>query len=503
MAFKYTPSPTGLALHNCAKYLKMLCGPYGSGKSCACAMDVFMTAAAQTPAPDGVRYCRVGVVRSSYPELQSATRRSLLEVLPGECGTIVSTGSPMRGLYRIPLPDNTILQLELELWALLSEDDGEKIKSANWSFAWVNEATGCAPAIYTAITSRIGRFPPQDMGGTTWAGVIMDFNQPVPGTWLDDFIKNPQPNWAVFLQPPAAFKKEDDQGNTIYEINPNAENLRNLGAYEEGDPPDFTPEQKGMRYYRNQIEALVRTGRYDIIDNQYCLIDVPIIDGKPVYSNFSKSRHVAPRVLAPAVLREIIVALDQSGVHPAAVILQEQDSGQWGVLDELYMDGEGFEVFLQSGLIPLLRNKYPNNPVYVVIDPSNQRDSWQGITPKERLAEYGLNAVTEISNSPKARIQCVEHMLNLYAGGLLVSPACEMLIRGFVSEYRYRKVRAVGTVGAIYTAQPDKNEYSHVQDALGYAALFIQKGLAKDSNVDYRKMSDTVQRHRQKLMRVV
>lgn len=502
MAFSYQPSPTGLALHNCAKFLKMLCGPYGSGKSCACAMDVFMTAAAQAPASDGVRYSRVGVCRSSYPELQSATRRSLLEVLPGECGTIVSTGSPMRGFYRIPLPDGTIMQLELELWALLSEDDGEKIKSANWSFAWLNEATGCAPAIYTAITSRIGRFPPQDMGGTTWAGVVMDFNQPVPGTWLDDFIKNPQPNWAVFTQPPAAFKKEDDQGNTIYEINPDAENLRNLGAFEEGDPPDFTAEQKGMRYYRNQIEALVRTGRHDIILNQYCLLPIPIVDGKPVYSDFDRARHVAKHEIVPVPFNPIILGMDQSGIHPAAVILQEQQ-GRWCVIDELYISGDGLEVFINSGLIPLLRSKYANNPVYCVIDPSNQRDSWQGITPKERLAEYGLKAVTEISNSPKARIQCVEHMLNLYNGGLLISPVCEMLIRGFESEYRYRRVKATGSVGAIYTAQPDKNEYSHCQDALGYSCLFIMKGMINDTYDAYKKVSDKVKYSRQKLARIV
>ena len=501
MAFSYIPSPTALAFHNSSKYLKLLMGPYGSGKSCACAMDVFMTAAAQAPAKDGVRYSRVGVVRSSYPELQSATRRSLMEVLPSECGTIVSTGSPMRGLYNIPLPDGTRIQLELELWALQTEDDAEKVKSANWSSCWINEATGCAAAVYTAVLSRIGRFPPNDMGGCSWAGVMMDFNRPPIGSWLDDFIINPQDNWDVFIQPPAAFKKEDEQGNTVYEINPDAENLRNLGAFEDTDSPDFTETEKGMRFYRNQIEALVKTGREDIVQNQYCLLAVAIIDGKPVYPNFNRANHVAKHELQPHPLNEIIVAMDQSGIHPAAVVVQEQN-GRWCVLDELYMANEGLELFLQGGLIPLLRTKYANNPVYVVIDPSNQRDSWQGITPKERLAEYGLQAVTEISNSPKIRIQCVEHMLNLYGGGLLISPVCEMLIRGFESEYRYRRLRAVGSVGAMYTPQPEKNEYSHLQDAVGYACLFINKGLVQADN-DFKQVSDAVMRHRQKLARIV
>lgn len=29
--FNYVPSPTGMLLHNCDKYLKMIVGPYGSG----------------------------------------------------------------------------------------------------------------------------------------------------------------------------------------------------------------------------------------------------------------------------------------------------------------------------------------------------------------------------------------------------------------------------------------------------------------------------------------
>lgn len=502
MAFNYIPSPTGLKFHNSTKFLKLLVGPFGSGKSCALACEALFTAAAQAPASDGIRYSRIGIIRSSYPELVSATRRSFMEVLPSECGTIVSTGSPMRGLYNIPLPDGTRIQLELELWAIQTEDDNEKIKSANWTFACVNEATGCHPTVIPAIMSRVGRFPPEDMGGVTWSGILMDTNQPAPGSWLDDFIENPRDNWGVFIQPPAAFKGEDEQGNTVYTINPDAENLRNLGSFEPDDSKDFTPEQKGMRYYRNQIDALVKLGRLDIVDNQYCMLRVPVIDGKPVYPSFSKVRHVAKCELQPRPVRSIIVAMDQSGIHPAAVILQEQDDGRWGVLDELYMEDEGFEIFLNAGLIPLLRQKYPSNPVYVVIDPSNQRDSWQGITPKERLKEYGLEAVTEISNSPKVRIQCVDHMLNLYSGGLLVSPTCEMLIRGFESEYRYRRVRAAGSVGAVYTPQPEKNEYSHCQDALGYAALFIQKGVQKD-NSDFKAVSDVVQKHRQKLMRVV
>lgn len=473
--FPYVASPTGLQFHDCDKFIKMICGPYGSGKSCCCAMDVLYNACAQTPAPDGVRYSRVGVIRSTYPELISMTRKSLMEVLPAECGSITSAGAPLRGQYLIPLPDGTTVNLELHLLALATADDCPKVLSANWTFCWINEATGIAPEVFSAITTRIGRYPPAAQGGVRWGGVLMDFNQPARGSWLDDYCKHPEENWSVFFQPPAAFMQEVD-GKREYVVNDAAENLWNLGAREEGDPDDFPAVERGKRYYRNQIQALLKQGREDVVMNMYCMLDVPIIEGKPVYSSFSRDRHVAQDPIEPRPFIDAIVGMDQSGIHPAACVLQNID-GKWCVLDEIYANGEGFETFLHAMLIPLLRTRYSTCRIIAAIDPSNQRDSWQAVTPRQRLEEIGIETVTEYSNAPKSRIQNVERLLNLEYGGLLLSPTCEMLIRGFIHEYRYRRLRASGTLGAaVYTPTPEKNDVSHIHDALQYAALFIAQG---------------------------
>lgn len=473
--FRYIMSPTGKLFHESDKFVKMICGPYGSGKSCCCAIDVLTYACCQAPAPDGVRYSRIGIIRSTYPELTSMTRKSLMEVLPPECGAITGAVAPLRGVYIIPLQDGTTVNMELNLFALKTADDCSKILSANWTFAWINEATGCAPEVFSAVMTRIGRYPSQDMGGVSWGGILMDFNQPEPGSWLDTYMDNPEPNWGVFIQPPAAFKHEDEHGKPYFVVNDNAENLRNLGSKEEGDPDDFPAEERGKRYYRNQINALLKNGRVDIVENQYCMLKTPVVDGKPVYTNFSHSRHVATEPLTPTMFQEILLGIDQSGVHPAAVVLQNQ-YGKWCILDEMYAENEGLENFIYGILVPLLRTKYATNPVIAAIDPSNQRDSWQAITPKERLAEVGITACTEITNSPKLRIQTVEHMLNLDTGGILITPECELLIRGFQSEYRYRRLRAAGSMGAAYTPQPEKNDASHIHDALQYAALLIHQG---------------------------
>lgn len=312
----------------------------------------------------------------------------------------------------------------------------------------------------------------------------MDFNMPDRASWLYPYLSNPPSNWLLAKQPPAAFTREDERGNRYYECNPDAENLVNLGSREEGDPTEFASAEdeqkylraKGMRYYRNQIEALVRNGREDKVRNLYCMEDVPLVEGKPVYSGFSFARHVAASDISPVQLREVLVGMDQSGIHPAAVVLQYQQ-GKWAILDELYGEGEGLENFLYGMLVPLLRERYSTNPIIAAIDPSNTRDSWTATSPRERLEELGITAVTEISNNPKLRIQNVEHMLNLEVGGLLVSPRCELLIRGFQSEYRYRRLRASGTIGAAYTPSPEKNDSSHVHDALQYAALLINQGV--------------------------
>lgn len=507
--FNYIPSPTCKSFHESDKFVKMLLGPYGSGKSCACAVDVLSYACAQAPAPDGVRYTRVGVIRSSYPELQSTTRKSLMEVLPSDCGFINASGAPLRGVYVIPLPDGTTVNLELNLFSIESPDACSKILSANWTFAWINEATGICNEGFAAVMSRIGRFPSQNQGGVSWGGIIMDFNPPEYGSWLDTYVKNPEPNWAVFRQPPAAIQVEDADGKKTYEVNDNAENLRNLGSKEEGDPETFSTDaereaylqERGKRYYKNQISTLLKTGREDIVQNQYCMMDVPIIDGKPVYTNFNRTRHVANNTIEPIMFVDVIVGMDQSGIHPAAVVLQNQN-GRWCVLDELYAENEGFENFLYGMLTPLLRSKYATNPVIAAIDPSNQRDAWQAITPKQRLEDAGIPAVTEISNSPKVRIQAVEHILNLEVGGLLVSPTCEHLIRGFVSDYRYRRLRASGSFGAAYTPQPEKNDYSHYHDALQYAVLLVQQGVQSNDN-DVNNLANRLSEKRRLLRSVV
>lgn len=523
--FNYVPSPTGIKFHESDAVVKLVVGPFGSGKTCMIMNDALFYCLSQAPAPDGVRYSCIGVVRGTYPELVSTTRPSIEEVFPAQFGSIRMGGSPLRGTYRFPVGDGpydyvaegrawqpgdgTWVQADFVLQALQSAQDTDKIRSANWSFAIINEATSVDYEVVAAVLGRIGRFPSQDMGGCSYAGLLIDSNQPPPGHFLLDMMAHPEPNWLVLKQPPAAFKQVSSEGDVHYELNTGAENLRNLGAKRKPDDFDTWSKdkqeeflrQKGLDYYGNQIKAWELEGRQDKIDSLFCMLDVPMRDGKPVFPLFNMDLHVARAELAPVPYHTTIIGYDTSGVHPACVFMQEQN-GKWMVTDEIYGDGLGMEAFLEQALLPLIASRYANCDIVVSCDPANARDSYTGLSPAEHLRARGLNVVMPATNSPKTRVNAVDNLLNKNVGGLLISPQCAVLIRAMQGGYRYRRLRVTGTYENIYDAKPEKNSYSHIADALQYACLYIVREHV-ENDADGAEIKKTLGQRRAVLRRVM
>lgn len=525
--FRYIPSKTGLTFHESDARIKIIFGPFGSGKTCMLMNDAKFYALSQNPAPNGVRYTKIGVIRGTYPELISTTRNSILEVFPAQFGTVNQGGSPIQGIYRFPVGDGsydwvyrgevwrpntgmgTIAQVEFVLQALATPADAEKIKSANWSFAIINEATSTCYEVLSMALGRVGRYPSEAMGGCSYAGLLIDTNQPPNGHFLLNMKNNPAPTWDIFEQPPAAFKIEDSLGNITYEVNPDAENLRNLGAKRKPDDfAEWSKEQqeqflveKGMDYYRDQIAAWKLEGRTDKIDSLFCMMDVPLKDGKPVWPEFRYDQHVAKQPLEPLPHTPVVVGYDTSGIHPGVVIIQMQQ-GKWVVLDELYGEDMGMEAFVEQALVPLLAERYPTCPVTVSCDPANARDSFTGVAPSEHLKRYGFNVMMPKVNDPKTRIRAVDQLLNKTIGGLVVSPHCRMTIEAFQGGYRYRRLRVIGSMSAAYDPKPEKNKFSHIADALQYSIMYI---LREEPDTDYRSigLSKALSRRRRVLRRVV
>lgn len=469
VAFQYSLTPTNVKFHNSTARVRGLKGPYGSGKTTAMVQELLHIAARQEPAADNVRYTHFGIIRATYPLLLTTARRSLMEVFPDSCGYITKT-APLEGLYKIPLPDGTMAHIELTLLSVDDEEAVKKLNSTNWTAAWISEPTEVPLAVFTRALGRTGRFPTGAKGRVSESGIIMEYNPPPEGHWLEMYEASPPEGHEYLMQPPAAFKIKRDDGTVEYRVNLNAENLQNL----EGGP----------EYYRKQIIAELAAGNDDTVDHQFCLLPTHIRTGKPVFGSFREDFHVAKEPLRVIANQPVIVGFDTSGNHPSVAFFQYQN-GMWCIIDELYGDGIPQLQFFEDALIPLCRNEYGDTSLLFVCDPSNTRDAWHMVSPVQRLLDAGFEAIVAPSNKPAIRISAVEELLNKRSGGLLISPTCDLTIRAFEGGYKYKASKIKGTMGRYFEAEPDKKSiYSHIADAVQYGVLHILYG--ENAN----KMSD-------------
>lgn len=450
-------------------YVRAVKGPFGSGKSVGIVEELLYCAMRQEPV-NKVRYTRFGVVRESYTALRTTTRDTLVTWLPAGMGYINSS-IPMVGTYQVPIKDGTTCHIEFYLISVDDEKSMDKLRSTNFTYIWLNEATEMPDNIISVAASRVGRYPSGPYGACTNEGILMDYNNPPKGHWLrNTFGPNKPDNYKEYIQPPAAFKlsDEENEGRTkpSYRLNPEADNLENLPK----------------AYYSDQIKSLMLNNRFDLIDLLYCLEEGTAKIGKSVWDNFDPKAHVLPNICKPYLDRMVLVGLDTSGLHPCAVFGQNVEMN-WIIQNELLGDGVGFEDYVFGALKPFLLENYPGCKVLVSCDPANARDSGKGIRPTEILTSAGFEAQVAVTNKPSRRIAAVARLLNMRAGGLLISPNCEVLIEALSGGYAYQKLNTQGSDKAMYSTTPVKNVYSHYADAVQYMALKIL-GVSGNSDPD-------------------
>jgi len=162
------------------------------------------------------------------------------------------------------------------------------------------------------------------------------------------------------------------------------------------------------------------------------------------------------------------------GLYPACVVTQVLPNGVFQVYDELVSDDvTDIERFTRERLLPLLNSKYRFFSYIVIGDPAGQARSQldSSRTCFTTLRSYGIKSYPAYSNSIHVRIQAVNNYLTRTIKGepaFKISPDCKVLIKALTSKYCFRKLRLSGER---YTELPDKNEFSHVADALTYACM--------------------------------
>ena len=437
-------------------FVRGLIGPFGSGKSSACVMEVVQRGLAQRPSTeDGVRRSRWGVIRNTAKQLEDTTERTFLQWLPP---TQFGNWVPSKHNYTITAlrgeGDAKNAEIEVLFRALDRPDQISDLLSMELTGAWVNEAREVPWPVIDALTGRVGRYPAMKDGGPSWTGLWMDTNPPdVESEWYNFFEEADHTEAVERL---AAFIPglTVDTFRAIFKqpsgLSPEAENLANLrpGYY----------QQLAVGKSEEWIKVYIK-GEYGFT-----------VDGKPVFPEYDDPYHCPSekeKWPKPVDTMPIVRSYD-FGLTPACVFSQITPRGQWIVFDELVATSMGVDDFSDEVLDHSARY-YPGFEFNDYGDPAGQQRAqtdektcFQILHNKGILIEPGLQTLA-------IRLESVRRPLNRRVDGrpqFVLHPRCQKLRRAFLGGYHWRRLRVHGER---YSKEPDKNQFSHVMDALQYA----------------------------------
>ena len=195
-----------------------------------------------------------------------------------------------------------------------------------------------------------------------------------------------------------------------------------------------------------------------------------IFAGKPVYGQeFNYDFHVSKTHLEPIGGIPIHRGWD-FGLTPACLFTQVTPEGIWTILRELYSDDMGIDEF-SDAVSDYSKQHFRGFIFEDVGDPAGRsRSQTDEKSCMDILAGKGIYCREAPTNEFIPRRESVARKLTRSYKGrpqLTIDPRCRRLVDGFSGGYRYSERGSTGTFGE----RPDKNQYSHVHDALQYCAL--------------------------------
>lgn len=452
---EYTAPPTCARFMRSNSFGRLIAGPVGSGKTTAAIFELFRRACEQAPSPDGLRYTRFAIVRQSLKQLRDTVLKDVTSWLEGiaeykvsESTIYISMGDVRSEWLLIPLDDPA---------------DQRRLLSMQLTGGWLSEAIEMDVAIISPLAGRIGRYPGANLGGATWMGLIADTNMPSIGDPWHRFMTEPPIDWEIFVQPGGM---SDD-----------AENLEWLTQTPETLKLPVDDERRraqGRKYY----ERFIRSNSADWCTRYVHALFGDDPSGTAVFrESFKSSFHVFDE-LEPVSTYPLVVGLD-FGRDPCAVICQPDHKGRLLVLEEIIAEDIGLELQLQRAIRPcLMQERYLGKAVVIVGDPAGkQRSTLYEETSFDVVKRHGFRAYPAPTNDIAKRISAVEAwLLGQRDGGpaiLIDGERCPTLVRGLNGGYRFGKTRQ-----GVRKPLPDKNEYSHIIDALQYACVATHGGMA-------------------------
>lgn len=436
-------------------FFRGLMGPFGSGKSSGCVMEIPQRGVQQKPLADGVRRTRFAVIRNSYRQLEDTTIRTFMQWLPPyQFGEWL----PSKHQYTIRAlkaeGDDRGAEIEVLFRALDRPDQLGNLLSLDLTGAWVNEGREVPWAIFEALEGRVGRYPRMVDGGPSWFGIWSDTNPPdVDSEWFKFFEETDHSERVAELAkliPGLSVESYRSIFKQPSGLSSRAENLENL-------PPGY--------YQRMAI------GKSD----EWCRVYIHgeygfVIDGKAVWPEYVDELHCPKdKAKQPKPYEGLpIVRSWDFGLTPACIFSQITPRGQWIVFDELTASSMGADAFSDEVLAHSSRY-YPRMDFWDLGDPAgaqksqtDERTCFQILRAKNITIEPGIQTLA-------IRLESVRKPLRTLVDGrpqFVLHERCKQLRRGMMGGYHFRRMRVTGER---YTSEPEKNSFSHPCDALGYA----------------------------------
>ena len=445
----YIPTATGQLAHDDDSFVRLIMGPYGSGKSTWCVNEIVRRAASMPRWYKGRRRSRWAIVRNTSGELQSTTLQTWLAWM-GDLGDVKRRQKPLL-TYEYTFNDGTgVIELELIFIALDREEDLRKIKSLEVTGCYINELSEVPQGALAHFKGRVNhRYPSRSFcDAPYWSGIICDTNPPDEDHWIyKDFETASLESYKIFKQPPGLIR--DDNGK--WQPNPACDNYDNL-AHD---------------YYTKLAE-----GQTEDFVKVYCLGQYGSVGfGKRVYPEYNDDLHSLPKITA---IQGTPIHLGWDfGLTPACIVIQQSPRGQIRVLKEYVAENMGIRTFAKNIVIPSLQRDFPYCKIGISRgDPAGMAGDaiMEELSCIGELNSLGVDTAPARTNDLEPRIGAVRYFLNTMIDGqpaMVVSrEGCPTFRKGFIKNYCYKRVSVSGEER--YREVPDKNSASHPHDAAHY-----------------------------------
>jgi Terminase large subunit, T4likevirus-type, N-terminal len=455
---KFDAPPTIGRWMSSTAFGRLILGPIGSGKTTAAIMELVRRAAMQAPGEDGLRHTRFAVIRQTFSQLRMTVLKDVLMWLEDIVEWKISEAT----LY-INFDD---IRSEWLFLPLDEPSDERRLLSTQLTGAWINEFSEVNVHLIDPLGGRCGRFPRGRFGVPTWTGIIGDSNFPTENSDWHEYIENCPAQFEIFKQPGG----RTPEAENIPHLNQNAESIL---------LPEDHPDRlaRGREYYARAAQTKNQDWVRRYVDAEYGRDP----SGTAVFANtFVRRYHCVPNV-EPVTNKMLIIGQD-FGRNPWSIITQVDHRGRLLIFEEAPAEDTGIALHVKSTLRPILMNPlYVGRPIVIIGDPAGKaRESNFEINNFEVLNKLGFKHVFPApTNDIELRIQAVEYFLGLSIDGgpgILISElGCPNLIAALNGGYRYSKTKE-----DVSKPKPDKNESSHVVDALQYVCLMARSAGAYD-----------------------